>query len=731
MADAAATADKAADKSAAFKSVNDKDVHADALKRYERGFNKERKNIDLAYEDLRFRAEEGQWDEQARQARNGRPILVVNKIPQFVRQVTGDMRQMRPAIKCVPVDDKAEQEIAEKILPGMLRYIENRSDAQGAYFGAADSQVIAGIGHLRVLTEYASENTFNQEIRIAAVEDGVSVVWDPDATLPTKEDAKWCFVPVDLSRASFEEQYPDESPDSLTQVPQFFRSWFSDDYVRIAEYWQKVPIKRTLALMPDGSIEDLTDAVDDEKSQALMAGARVEKRDGFKVVRHLMTASGILQTDDWPGPDIPIVPMIGEEVKIGRETIRHGIVRYLKDPQRVYNYAISTQTETVALQPKAPFIGTHTMFEDNQEDWERANDQMLPYLGYKPDPIAPQAKPERSQPPVASTGLTQLLEVAQADMNAVTGIYPAALGAQSNETSGKAILARQREGDTGTFVYIDNFARAVRRVGQICINLIPHVYDTARTLRIVGEDGKIDLLEINQQQLGEDGVTPITLNDVTVGAYDVVIEMGASYSTKREEARDGMQALMQALGPQFAAAISDLYVKQQDFPLADKIAKRLQLMLPPQIQQLEAQESGEPAPPMPPQPPSPEMVQMQQEGQIKSAQMQVEMHKLQVEMAKVEAELEKARLDHQAAMTGHQISALQATQPQQANDPRVDQLAATVNQLKEAVSQIAEMIAQPHEVEQANPNAPPGESAPPPNIQPPPGGFSNSAPMSA
>ncbi len=719
------TADKPA------KASDTKDAHAEALKRYERGWQKERKNIELGYEDLRFRAEEGQWHEAAKAMRANRPILVVNKIPQFVRQVTGDMRQMRPAIKCVPVDDRADKEMAEKILPGMIRYIENRSDAQGAYFAAADSQVTAGIGHLRVMTEYASEDTFNQELRICAVEDGVSVVWDPDAILPEKEDAKWCFVPVDMSRAAFEEEYPDASPDSMaTQqggLSECFNSWFTDDHVRIAEYWCKVPIKRTLALLPSGAIDDLTDADDDEKAQALIAGARVEKRDGFKVVRHLMTASEIIQTDDWPGPDIPIIPMVGEEIKIGREVIRHGVVRYLKDVQRTYNYAFSTQTETIALQPKAPFIGTHTMFEDNPEDWEAANTEAMPYLAYKPDPSAPGGKPERSQPPVASTGLTQLLEVAQADMHQVTGIYPASLGAQSNETSGKAILARQREGDTGTFVYVDNFGRALRRVGKILIGLIPKIYDTQRTIRIVGEDGKVDLVQINQPTVDpNDGITPITLNDVTIGAYDVVLEMGASYATKREEARDGMQALMQALGPQIAPLLTDLYVKQQDWPLADKIAKRMQLLLPPPIQQMEAQESGE-QPPMPPQPqgPSPEMqmemAKQQQEGQVKAAQIQIDMQKLQVEMAKVQAEIEKARLDHHAAMTGHQVSAAsaamqndtaqqtaqaqaQAAQP----DPRVDELAQTVGQLKDAVNQIVQALSTPQQpIPQADPNAAP------------------------
>src|SRR5215468_7336440 len=321
------------------------DDHAEALKRYQRAYEHDRLNIDRAYEDLRFRSEEGQWDDVVRREREGegRPILTVNQVPQFVRQVTGDMRQMRPGIKVVPVDERGDKNIAAKIMPGMIRYIEQRSDAQAAYFSAADSQVTAGIGHWRVLTEYADYSTFNQEIRISQVDDGVGVLWDPDALLPTREDAKFCFVPVDMSRAAFEEKYPDASADSLTQTPQFFRTWFTNDSVRVAEYWCKVPSKRTLALMPDGGIDDVTDEIPAKVRMLAQQGARIEKRDGFKVRRYVISASEVLEgPDDWPGRYIPVIPLLGEEVKIGREVVRHGVVRYLKDPQRIYNYSIST-----------------------------------------------------------------------------------------------------------------------------------------------------------------------------------------------------------------------------------------------------------------------------------------------------------------------------------------------------------------------------------------------------
>lgn len=698
MADDAQDGDDEKPSPKAKPKKDDDDLHATALKQYERGFNKDRKNIDEAYFDLRFSAEDkSQWDEKAYADRSGqgRPIITVDKTRQFIRQVTGDMRQLRPAIKCVPVDDLGDEDVAEKLMPGLLRYIENRSDAQAAYFSAADSQVTAGIGHWRVLTEYAGADTFNQEIRIAPIEDGIAVIWDPDAILPTREDAMFCFVPVDMSRAAFEDRYPDKSADSLATTPQFFQSWFGDDHVRVSEYWYKKPAKRTLALMPDGAIQDLTDAEPHEIAEAKAQGGRLEKRDGFKICRAVISASDMVEEpEEWPGRHIPIVPLIGEEVKIGREIIRRGVVRALRGPQQLYNYAISTNAEVIALQPKAPYIGTRKMFQDFEDQWETANSKNWPYLEYTADPDAPGAKPERSQPALASTGLQELMQVSTADMSAVTGIYPASLGQASNETSGKAIAARQREGDTGTFNYIEAFGRAIRRTGQIILDLIPHVYDTERTIQIVGDDGKVSLQKINHATVSsEDGETPVTLNDLTVGAYHLIIEMGPSFSTKREESREGMQALMQALGPN-AMLIADLFAKQQDFPLADKIGKRLETLLPPPVRAAEAEESGEPPPP-PPQPPPPspeqqmEMQKQQMEGQIAKGRYEVDMAKIQAEKAKVNAEMQKieAERDPRIDAVMQAVQHMAAVVEQQAQ--HTGQISATMNAVVPALQQAA------------------------------------------
>lgn len=622
-----------------------------ALQRYQRGIERERDNIDEAYEDLKFSVG-NQWSDADKQLRVGRPILTVNRLPQFIRQVTGDMRQMKPGIKVVPVDARGDKDTAETIA-GMIRYIENRSDAGAAYIAAADSQVRCGVGAIQVTKEYAVETTFNQEIRILGVDDAVSIVWDPDAVLPFREDAKWCIVPTDISRESFKENYPDvniEDFDSSTTTEAV--GWFDNDMVRIAQYWVKVPMKRMLALLPDGGIADLTDKDEDERLEIGKTAKKVEERDGYKLVRYLITSQHVLEKTDWPGMHIPIVPVIGEEIRIGRELFRHGLIRFARDAQRMYNYYSSMDAEVVALQPKSPFIGTEKNVEKYQEQWATANNEAHPVLIYTPDSANGGIAPQRAQPPVSSQGIQNGLLRAVDDMKAVIGIYDASLGQRSNETSGKAIMARQREGDTGSYVYVDNWIRAIKRVGVICADLIPHVYDTERQIRIMGEDGKVDMKWINRSvglnvmnpESGEPEEQQQIENDVTVGAYDIVMDTGPSFTTKRQEARESMTEFVRS-APQTAPAIMDLVAKAQDWPLADEVGKRLEAIAPPPIQKLIAQqkqESGEEERPAPPSP------QEQQQQQIHQAAIQIELEGKQLANEKIKAEIAKIAQPEQA-----------------------------------------------------------------------------------
>jgi hypothetical protein len=616
------------------------DLVTTALKRWRWAEERERENRRLAYADLEFLAGD-QWPAELRKQleADGRPVLQFNRMPQFIRQVTNDIRLMRPSIKVVGVDDKADPETA-KIYDGMIRYVENRSDAQAAYFIAGDQQVAAGIGHIQITTEYASDRTFDQEIRILPIDDGIAVLWDPDSVLPTREDARYCFQPVDMTRDAFKERFPKATVQDFAQSSEIpVEGWVTEDYVRIARYWCKKPVEKTIAQLPDGTVLDMEDegAAELVEEAKKVGPVRIEKRQGHKITHCLVSSTEILEPEaDWPGSFIPIVPFLGEEIRIGRKVDRRGIIRGAKDAQQAYNFAQTTQIEAVALQPKAPFLVTNTNIKTYEAEWLEANNKPLPFLTYTPDPQNGGAQPARVAPAVASQGLAEVVAMAGQDLKDVIGIQDAGLGQQGNETSGKAIIARQGESDVGMYAYIDNFSRAIRHVGAILVDLIPKIYDTQRIITVMGEDGSIETVDINQEQVDPATGEKQFVHNLATGAYDVVIQQGPGFTTRREEAKAGMLEFAK-MAPGILPIMGDLLAKAQDWPLADQVAERLKTLLPPRIQAAEAEKKGEP----PPQAAAPSPVD---EAAARKAMAEAAEAEVKVEIAKVELQLKQTEL---------------------------------------------------------------------------------------
>jgi len=268
-------------------------------------------------------------------------------------------------------------------------------------------------------------------------------------------------------------------------------------------------------------------------------------------------------------------------------------VRNAKDAQRMYNYWTSQEAEMLALAPKAPFIGYGGQFEGYETQWKTANTQNWPYLEVNPDVTDGQGAvlplPQRAQPPMASSGLMQAKVGASEDIKSSTGQYNASLGMTSNERSGRAILARQREGDVGTYHYQDNLARAVRHVGRQLVDMIPKIYDTQRIARIIGLDGETKMVKIDPMQQepvrkiqNQEGIVIEKVYNPSVGKYDVVVATGPGYATKRQEALEAMAQLLQG-NPQLWAVAGDLFVKNMDWPGAQEMAKRFAKTIDPKL----------------------------------------------------------------------------------------------------------------------------------------------------
>ena len=526
---------------------------------------------------------------------NARPCLTINKLPQHVRQVTNDQRQNRPGAKVIPVDDDADPEIAE-IFNGMIRHIEYISDADVAYDTACENQVSYGEGYLRILTEYCDPDSFNQDIRIGRVRNSFSVYMDPTMQDPTGADAKWCFVTEDITKDEYTRMYPNAAPlttlQSLGVGDQSISNWLNEDTIRIADYYYIDHDPVTLNLYP-GNISVFSGTPEDRQLTAIYGKPKKSREsDRVKVKYCKINGYEILEEREWAGKWIPIIRVVGNEFEVDGRLYVSGLVRNAKDAQRMYNYWVSQEAEMLALAPKAPFIGYGGQFEGYEDKWKTANTQNWPYLEVNPDVTDGQGSamplPQRAQPPMASTGLLQAKAGAAEDIKSTTGQYNASLGMGSNERSGKAILARQREGDVGTYHYGDNLARGVRHIARQLIDLIPKIYDTQRIARIIGEDGETKMVKINPEQeqavnkIEQEGIVIEKIYNPSVGKYDVVATTGPGYATKRQEALEAMAQLLQG-NPQLWQVAGDLFVKNMDWPGAQEMSQRFKKTIDPKL----------------------------------------------------------------------------------------------------------------------------------------------------
>ena len=527
---------------------------------------------------------------------NARPTLTINKLPQHVRQVTNDQRQNRPSAKVIPVDDDADVEIAD-IFNGMIRHIEYISDADVAYDTACENQVSYGEGYMRLLTEYCDDDTFEQDIKIGRVRNSFSVYMDPTIQDPTGADAKWCFVTEDLTKDEYARLYPDAAPittlQSLGVGDQSISNWLNEDTIRIADYYYVDYDRATLNQYPGN--QTAFNGTPEDKMLRGMFGKPVKSRESDRPRVKYCKINGyeILAENDWAGKWIPVIRIVGNEFEVDGRLYVSGLVRNAKDAQRMYNYWVSQEAEMLALAPKAPFIGYGGQFEGYEDKWKTANTQNWPYLEVNPDVTDGQGAvlplPQRAQPPMASSGLLQAKAGAAEDIKSTTGQYNASLGMGSNERSGKAILARQREGDVGTYHYGDNLARGVRHIARQLIDLIPKIYDTQRVARIIGEDGETKMVKINPDQpqpvnkiVDQQGVVIEKIYNPGVGKYDVVATTGPGYATKRQEALEAMAQLLQG-NPQLWQVAGDLFVKNMDWPGAQEMSKRFAKTIDPKL----------------------------------------------------------------------------------------------------------------------------------------------------
>ena len=620
---------------------------ADALlrlmrKRFSAGVEADRHNRRSAKEDMEFAYVPGsQWDSvrKAEHQAEGRPTLEINRMPTFLAQVIGDQRQAKPSIKIHPVDAKGDPEVAI-VLEGLVRNIEAVSNADIAYDTAFEHTTGGGFGYWRIITDYCDDNSFDQEIQIKAITNSFSVVWDPVAVEWDMSDAGWVIVHSLIQKTEYERLYPNKLPANFEESDTTHQEWVLEDAVRIAEYFYKKPKKNTIYLLESGEVVDEVPEGETAKDSRAI--------DGYEIYRVKVDGYNILEEEQlWPSKYWPIVPVIGKSIYIDGKRYVWGLIHYSKDSQRAYNVTRSRETEMYMLAPLAPVVATAKQIGPYKPMWDNANKKTYPYLLYQTDPEA-QGPPQRLNPPQISSALANSAARDIDDIKGTMGLFDASLGNRSNETSGVAIKARQMEGDVGTFPFIDNLARARNLTYRVLVDLIPKIYDAKRIIRVLGIDGTVKTVEINApgQVEDESGIAiDKILNDLTVGKYDITMTMGPSYSTQRMEAADSLMRFVQS-APQVASLIGDLIAKNQDWPGAQEVARRLRTIVPPAaLSREEREEMAKDAPQQPQGPPAPDpkLIELQTKLQMDAERLKMEMDLHEYTKAKMEAEIENIR----------------------------------------------------------------------------------------
>ncbi len=601
-------------------------------------------NRKAALEDKKFVAGE-QWDPQVLQQRAGLPCLTINSLPQFTAQLVGDWRQNRIAVKVLPSEagDKAVADVRSDL----IRSIETQSRAARVYDNAFESMIQCGDGAFRVGVQYATEDAFDQEIVLQPIDDALSVVWDRLSIDPTGKDATHCFVDDLIPEKEFNTLWPGSDPSTLSEGNLRNLSsegWYDRGAVRVTEHWRMLERKKMIALFEDGAVHTIYSEDDDNNDLLEQQMVMLQETHG-RILKsriapcryaqmHLVTGFKILAGPyEWKMTRLPIIRMSGRTVSIGDRRVRYGLVRYMKDAARLRNFWRSINAEQLGYAPKAQWMATESAVEGREQQIRKAHLSRDPLLVFNDEAVFGQ-NVQRVDPPLLQMALLNEAQINTQDLKDVTGIHDASLGIKSNETSGRAIMARQREGDVASLTYYDNGNAAVLEAGDVINQLIGQIYDGTRIVRIIGEDEAAKLITIN------DPMNPESPNLAT-GKYDVTITTGASYTTRRVEAAEAMMEAVQVF-PEMMQVAGDLVAKAQDWPGAEELADRLRKTIPPHLlSEKERQEMGEQGPDV--------NAMMQQQAALQE-QMQKgleELQKLQQEnlLLKTKAEIEARKLE--------------------------------------------------------------------------------------
>ena len=573
-----------------FDAISEKEIFMEARDRLQIAYDAEVDNRNHAKACMRFR-EGDQWDDSPATSQSmDQPELVINLTDAVVTRVENNIRQQRPRGKCHPVGDGADIDIAQTI-NGIGRHIEVRSEAGVAYDQAAKHAITGGWGYFRLVAEYVADDSFQKDLRILPIRNVFTVFIDPGAIMPNGCDMTWCIISTKMKLTEYRRKYGDEPSvdwNDLTR-DQRTRDWQDKEEIRLAEYFRIVEKSETLYQLRDAQGKEITRFKSDMPSKEALEAARITVQSTRKSARKRvewfkLNGLSVVQRELLPGTYIPVFRVEGNATDIDGEILRRGMVKSLQDPQRMVNYGEVAKIKRLGLAPKSPWIAAEGQI-DGHPEWNDANTQAYSVLTYKPvafagsqgDQLLP--PPIRQAPAQIEAGFAEFVQGMRSNLMAIAGQphEPGQDDADGKIISGRALKQRSKMSEQSHFQYYDNLTLAIAQLWRVMLEWIPAVYfEEGRIQRVIGEDSTPKMVTLNEPSQESPGITKIK-NDLSVGRYDVVMDTGPGYESKREEGAETLIELVNSehMGQKIVQVGSDLVLRSIDHPYMQELADRI------------------------------------------------------------------------------------------------------------------------------------------------------------
>lgn len=685
------------------------------MKKHSEALNQLGKSME-ANEDMRemcrdsddfINKKDGQWEDHLQQKMSGRPRYTFDKVNPAIDQVVGEIRQNDFTLRVSPAGDGADKKTAQT-LDGLIRNIVNVSAGELIFDDAAEQMIGIGCSGFEVVNDYVDSDSFNQDLIIKPLHDFHNrVFYDPNSKLADRSDAGWVMVLEEVTKDEYKKLWPKGSEMSIGKDSSSESYQHKPESVTIGRLLYKKQEKKTIIKMSDGTVTELTPEIESVLDELAEAGITIVDQRERKVdivhQRYLDGADWLDDEEETVFRYLPIISLYANFRLSDGKVIYRSLTQFAMDAQRGYNYARSKQVEEVALAPKPKFWMTSNQAKGHTDKLRTLNTNADPVQFYEYDPNVPNP-PVLSGGAVVNQGLAMVTAESKADINESLGLFGSSMGDNPGLQSGVAINQQIDRGNNGTIKYFAAIETALNYLGKVLIDAIPRVYDATRMVRIIGEDGSSDISEINKVVLDNQTGKLVTVNDLSMGKYDVTCDIGTAFKNRQDEAADMFAKMVQAV-PEISQLGLDVYLSNINAPGFDKVAERAreallkQGMIPfdqmTEDEQAQAQQAAQQ-----PQEPSAEMVLAQAEMQKAQADMlaqQTKQQELQLRAADVQAKYQgqAEKLQSETALNmakveqGQQQIDMQAQQQQQAQ--QLEMMRLLLEQQKAQADEVAKL----------------------------------------